>query len=164
MTAGRKSSVNKTDWNTPPKILSKILNFWKYIDLDPCSNEYSLVNANTKFFLEDDGLCQDWNKYSTIFINPPYGRGIYSWIYKASLTNSEIIMLIPVATNTKHFKELVFNKFNNICFLSDTRLKFYNQGKEDKKGAPMACCLIYKGTQSKQFKSVFESLGKTISL
>ena len=56
--------------------------------------------------------------------------------------------------STKYFKELVFKHFDMICFLSDTRLKFYNNGVEDKKGAPMACCLIYKGINKNKFNQI----------
>lgn len=43
------------------------------INLDPCSNEYSVVNAETEYRLpEHDGLKESWN-YPNIFVNPPYG-------------------------------------------------------------------------------------------
>ena len=59
--------------------------------------------------------------------------------------NSGIIALIPVATNTSHWKQYIFGKATGICFLSDTRLKFRINGNEDNKGSPVACCMIYWG-------------------
>lgn len=76
----------------------------------------------------------------------------------------EVIFLIPVATNTRHFKEIIFKKYNAICFLSDTRLRFYNQGFEDKKGAPMACCLCHKGHRVNKFVEKFSQFGKVFSM
>jgi hypothetical protein len=169
MSAGRKNTITKKDWNTPPKYITPITNFFGKIELDPCSNNYSLVNAATSFiFPSVDGLKEEWN-HKTVFVNPPYGRNgetsLYDWLKKSVLSfekyKSEIILLIPVATNTKHFKELVFKKCHAICFLEDTRLKFYNNGIEDKKGAPMACCLIYIGNRKDKFKKDFEIYGKT---
>jgi len=75
MIAGRKHITDKKDWNTPPKYVQIINKFFNNnIELDPCSNEYSFINAKTKFiFPEKNGLNEIWN-YKTIFVNPPYGR------------------------------------------------------------------------------------------
>ena len=82
------------------------------IELDPCSNEFSIVKSNIKFTLPmNDGLLSEWN-FKTIFVNPPYGadreRGttIKDWLRKCAdahkIYGSEILALIPVATNTSH--------------------------------------------------------------
>ena len=167
MTAGRIVNAEKKDWNTPPKYTIPITEFFGRIDLDPCSNTTSLIQANTRFiYPSKDGLVDEW-KASTVFVNPPYGRSngtsLYDWLLKSvneyEKYNFEVIFLIPVATNTRHFKEIVFKEYDAICFLSDTRLKFYNNGVEDKKGAPMACCLCYKGHRRLEFKNKFDEYG-----
>ena len=171
MSAGRKNNADKKDWNTPPKYITPITEFFGgKIDLDPCSNENSMVNAEKEFIYPyQNGLTDKWEG-KTIFVNPPYGRDkgntLYDWLDKSikCLPESEIIFLIPVATNTKHFKEIIFKQYNMICFLSDTRLKFYNGGNEDKKGAPMACCLCYKGNRLDEFKQIFEPYGKIFKI
>lgn len=169
MSAGRKNNTTKRDWNTPPKYIKPIKEFFGgSIELDPCSNEHSLVDAETSFMYPDkNGLVEKWD-YRTVFVNPPYGRGngssLYDWLEKSLECKWEIIFLIPVATNTKHFKEIIFKKYNAICFLNDTRLRFYNQGVEDKKGAPMACCLCYKGYRTNKFIQKFSQFGKTFSM
>ena len=127
------------------------------IELDPCSNSESIVRA--KIELTENGLLYDWEKHSTIFVNPPYGKGIYGWLEKCHNTESEIIALIPVATNTRHWKNFVFNA-NAICFLGDTRLKFLINGSTDNKGASMACCLVYWGDRTKEFIAAFSRYGK----
>ena len=102
-------------------------------------------------------------------MNPPYGRNpenktsLLDWIEKAANSQSEIIMLIPVATNTRHFYK-IFDSAAAICFLKDSRLKFWMEGKEDPKGAPMACCLIYWGLKRDRFKEYFEELGRVVFL
>ena len=168
MSAGRKSNADKKDWNTPPKYIEPIKKFFGgKIGLDPCSNEFSLVGAEENFiYPQKDGLKESWAA-NTIFVNPPYGRSegtsLYSWFQKAVQEYSadkEIIFLVPVATNTKHFKDIVFKKLAAICFLEDTRLRFWNQGVEDKKGAPMACCLCYLGGRADAFDLEFNRYGK----
>lgn len=169
MSAGRKNNTTKKDWNTPPKYVEPIKDFFGgIIELDPCSNKYSLVGAKTNFIYPDkNGLIEKWD-YRTIFVNPPYGRqngsSLYDWLEKSLECKWEVIFLIPVATNTKHFKEIIFKRYNAICFLNDTRLRFYNQGIEDKKGAPMACCLCYKGFRVKKFIEKFSEFGKVFSI
>ncbi len=169
MSAGRKINSTKKDWQTPPKYIEAILKVWDFIYLDPCSNETSLVPALEKFTLPKDGLNEEWDARTT-YINPPYGRdsergtSIYDWVKKGVETykkyNNELIYLIPSAPNTRHFKQFIFKEFVALCFLEDTRLKFYNNGIEDKKGAPMACCMCYLGRPYKKFKDVFDEYGK----
>ena len=168
MTAGRKNISEKKDWNTPPKYVKLIEEFFGEIELDPCSNDGSMINANIKYILPTNGLLESWD-YKKIFINPPYGRdvenktSIYDWIKKgvdANKNGSELLYLIPVATNTRHFKDLIFKNACGICFLGDTRLKFWSEGKEDKKGAPMSCCMIYFGKDYNKFENIFGNSGK----
>jgi len=172
MSAGRKHISEKKDWNTPPKYVKLVNEMFGQIDLDPCSNETSIIDANIKYILPTNGLVESWD-YKQIFVNPPYGRNvvnktsIYNWIemgVKTSKLGNELLYLIPVATNTKHFKELIFKNANGICFLEDTRLKFWDNGIEDKKGAPMACCMVYFGSKYDKFSEIFGSVGKCFKI
>lgn len=168
MSAGRKNNSPTKHWNTPPKIISAVKKFWNdEIALDPCSNEHSLVGAKKEHILPVDGLKELWAEKT--FVNPPYGRNpenktsLLDWTNKAINSPPEIIMLIPVATNTRHFYK-IFETAQSICFLKDSRLKFCIEGREDKKGAPMACCLVYWGLKKEKFKETFEELGKVVLL
>lgn len=169
MTAGRTNTNQQSmSWCTPPKYAVPLVSFFGGIDLDPCSNEFSIIEAKTKYILPDDGLVLSWN-YPKIFVNPPYGTdkerktSIKNWLAKCAEAhekyNSEVVALIPVATNTKHWKDSIFGKASCICFLYDTRLKFMLNGQEDTKGAPMACCLVYWGVRVNRFMTVFSSFG-----
>lgn len=175
MTAGRKVNTSSQSWCTPPKYIEAIKSFWGgVIELDPCSNDYSMVGAKTEFRLPDtDGLMSDWD-YNTIYVNPPYGadraRGttIKNWLAKCAFShekfNSDVIALIPVATNTSHWKKYIFGAANAICFLADTRLRFYVDGYEHEKGAPMACCLVYWGNHVTKFIAHFSKYGASIDI
>ena len=63
MTAGRHVNTQSQSWCTPPKYVNAIKRFWNgIIHLDPCSNEHSIVHAETEFRLpEHDGLKEEWN-------------------------------------------------------------------------------------------------------
>ena len=107
--------------------------------------------------------------YKTIYINPPYGAdrerhtSIKDWLKKCAEAhedfNSEILALIPVATNTSHWKKYIFGRAAAICFLYDTRLKFLIGGSLENKGAPMACCMVYWGPQIEKFRIIFSKFG-----
>ncbi|HCL00306.1 MAG TPA: N-6 DNA methylase [Candidatus Marinimicrobia bacterium] len=175
MSAGRTVNSQSQSWGTPLKYVKAIKRFFSgSIALDPCSNEYSIVHAETEFMLpKNDGLREDWN-YPTIYMNPPYGadreRGttIKNWLAKCSLTHrkygSEILALVPVATNTGHWKQSVFGQAKAICFLYDTRLKFTENGSGAGKGAPMACAMIYWGRNYEKFYDIFIEYGAVVDL
>lgn len=175
MTAGRHVNTLSQSWCTPPKYVNAIKRFWKgSIALDPCSNKYSVVNAEVEYCLpEHDGLKEDW-KFPTIYVNPPYGadrdRGttIKDWLVKCANTHcnfgSEVIALVPVATNTSHWKQCVFGVADAICFLYDTRLRFLENGFDTGKGAPMACCLIYWGDNLDEFQTQFMQYGAVVNI
>ncbi len=175
MSAGRKVNSQSQSWGTPIKYINAIKRvFGGAIALDPCSNEYSIVQADTEFMLpQNDGLREDWN-YPTIYMNPPYGadrtRGttIKNWLAKCVLSHkkygSEILALVPVATNTGHWKQSVFGQARALCFLYDTRLKFLENGSGAGKGAPMACAMIYWGKDYDKFYDIFIEYGAVIDL
>lgn len=175
MSAGRKVNSQSQDWSTPEKYVEAVKEFFGgQIDLDPCSNKFSIVNAEVEYLLpKNDGLKDSWN-FKRIFVNPPYGldrkkgTGIKNWLYRCALAHknfgSEVLALVPVATNTGHWKKYVFGKARSVCFLYDTRLKFLVNGENGGKGAPMSCAMIYWGTDHARFVSVFKRFGAVLNL
>jgi len=175
MSAGRKINTLSQHWCTPQKYVEAVKEmFNNNIELDPCSNAFSVVNANVEYILpENDGLSETWN-FRTIYVNPPYGADrrkgttIKNWLKKCVEAHkrygSEVLALIPVATNTAHWKYYIFGEATSICFLYDTRLKFIINGNDDNKGAPMACCMVYWGDNISKFQSIFFKFGAVVNI
>lgn len=175
MSAGRKVNTYSQSWGTPEKYVRAVKDFFGgKIDLDPCSNEFSIVNAEHEFMLpKHDGLKEKWN-YKTIYVNPPYGlnkengTSIKNWLAKCASTfeeyGSEILALVPVAPNTTHWKKYVFTRACGICFLYDTRLRFLENGIDKGKGAPMSCAMIYWGNDYDRFMKVFIEFGAVVNI
>lgn len=173
--AGRSVNSQSHHWCTPPKYVMAVKRvFGGEIELDPCSNNESVVHAKHEFMLpEVDGLVQEWN-YKSIYVNPPYGadraRGttIRNWLAKCAFSRaayrSQIIALVPVATNTSHWKRHIFGVADAVCFLFDTRLRFLVNGNTDNKGAPMACAMVYWGDDFASFENVFKNYGAVLDL
>ncbi len=175
MTAGRTVNSQSVDWCTPVKYVDAVRTvFHGRVSLDPCSNDWSIVGAETEFSLpEQDGLKESWD-YPTIYVNPPYGsdreRGttIKHWLRKCAQAHkyygSEVLALIPVATNTSHWKEYIWGRATAVCFLYDTRLRFLVEGKDEGKGAPMACAMVYWNKDIETFFEVFNDFGAVVDL
>ena len=175
MSAGRNINTLSQSWGTPHKYVKAVKEvFGGYIDLDPCSNEFSVVNAKVEYRLpKQDGLKETWN-YPTIYVNPPYGidkvRGttIKNWLAKCAnaheVYGSEVLALVPIAANTSHWKKFVFTKAKAICFLYDTRLRFLENGHDTGKGAPMACAMVYWGDNYQNFYDIFIQHGAVVDI
>ncbi|HZK82763.1 MAG TPA: DNA N-6-adenine-methyltransferase [Humisphaera sp.] len=175
MSAGRSIISISQTWCTPQKYVRAVREvFGGAIALDPCSNEHSIVRAEVEYRLpERDGLHGGWN-YPTIYVNPPYGadrqRGttIKDWLRRCANARekhgSEVLALVPVATNTKHWKHYVFGAADAVCFLYDTRLRFLVDGKDGGKGAPMSCAMVYWGTSVPHFENIFLRHGAVLDL
>jgi hypothetical protein len=77
---------------------------------------------------------------------------------------AEVLALVPVATNTSHWKNYVWGKATAVCFLYDTRLRFLVQGRDAGKGAPMSCAMVYWGKHFDRFCDVFLEFGAVVDL
>lgn len=173
MTAGRHVRSCSQDWGTPQFYVDAVRKALGRIDLDPCSNRYSIVNATVEYMPPADGLDMSWD-YATIYVNPPYGmngkygRRIADWLDRCAAAHedhgAEVIALVPVATNTSHWKTSVFGRAAAVCFLYDTRLKFLVNGKQGGKGAPMSCAMVYWGSRFGRFSDVFMEYGAVMDL
>lgn len=175
MTAGRTLNTLSQEWGTPAKYVDAVRDFFGgSIDLDPCSNDCSIVHATVEYKLPyHDGLIESWN-FPRIYVNPPYGldkeRGtsIKKWLARCATAHqefrSEVLALVPVATNTGHWKKFVFGNAAAVCFLYDTRLKFLVGGRDGGKGAPMSCAMIYWGRNYDRFLSTFDRFGAVTDL
>ena len=176
MTAGRSNVHSLSQgWCTPPKYVRAIHDFFGgSVALDPCSNRHSIVGAAVEYSLPAaDGLVESW-VYPTIFVNPPYGRDretrttIRDWLRRCAESNArhgaEVLALVPVATNTRHWKAFVFGAATAVSFLYDTRLRFLENGKDEGKGAPMSCAMVYWGERYERFETTFLCFGAVVDL
>lgn len=174
MTAGRHPVSSTKEWCTPPHVVESVRAvFGGSIALDPCANSHAFVQADMEYHLPDkDGLVESWD-FPTIYVNPPYGsdatRGtrIAHWFERmaeAARRGSEVIALVPVATNTAHWKRYVYPIASAVCFVYVPRLRFYIGGREDRKGAPMSCAVIYYGHQPEVFARHFSQHGAVVPL
>ena len=63
MTAGREAISDNKEWGTPAHYVDAVKEvFGGEIDLDPCSNRFSIVKAKIEYILpKNDGLKDSWD-------------------------------------------------------------------------------------------------------
>lgn len=162
------TSSKNENWCTPQSFLDKVYQFGD-IELDPCSNIYSIVDAKKAVLPPEDGLQVSWSTDNGIvFANPPYGRKVKHWVQKAMLEHvlhrNDIIMLIPARVDTKWFQEVIFPTASAICFWKG-RIKFVD-GTDPSMNNPATfpSAVVYWGQNPARFLSIFQESGHTVVL
>ena len=118
--------VSQTDDWATPRAFFDVLNDRYAFELDAAASQSNYL-APEWFGLDHpdmtrrDGLAGHW--VGKTWVNPPYGRGIYDWVKKASQHDNLVVMLLPSRTDTKWFHEFLNNA--HIEFIKG-RLKFGN--------------------------------------
>ena len=145
------------DWSTPQAFYDRLN--WRFgpFTLDPAATADS--TKCTKFYTEEeDGLLQSWAGH-TVFVNPPYGRGIDKWIEKAyneSLNdNTKVVMLVPARPDTKYWHKYIMMA-SEVHFIRG-RLKF---GDSDNSAPFPSAVVVFEGGWS----YVYENRPKIFSM
>ena len=138
----------KMDWCTPDSVF------------DPLDKEFGFnldaaaTTENSKcgkcITPEEDALTVCWKTRSrggSVWLNPPYGRGLGDWFQKASEESEKgctVVMLLPARTDTKYWHEYVFkNELGELkdgveCRFLKGRIKFIGA----QNGAPFPSAII----------------------
>ncbi|MGF9711647.1 phage N-6-adenine-methyltransferase [Paenibacillus naphthalenovorans] len=133
---------SKTDlWATPQAFFNELDAEFNFT-LDPCSNGENAKCA--KYFTKsDDGLTQEWAPH-VVFMNPPYGREIGTWMRKAyeeSKRGATVVCLVPARTDTRWFHDYVYGVADEIRFVKG-RLKF---GDAESSAPFPSMVVVYRG-------------------
>lgn len=130
---------NNDHWATPKWLYDKLNEEFNF-DFDPCP-----------LYADFDGLVVDWGKSN--YINPPYNRidkpKFIQKAYEEWLKGKTCVLLIPTATGTKQFHDLILPNAE-VRFLKgrvafegfNTKGEFTskNKGKHD------SMIVVFKGT------------------
>lgn len=151
-------SSARSQWNTPPEIIQLTLRLFDgVIDLDPCSDaegDKANVPARIHYTEGTDGLTRPW--IGRVYMNPPYGRVIATWVrkfilnYKLGIT-TEGIILVPARTDTAWFRLL---RDFPVCFIKG-RLRFSGMDNS----APFPSAVFYAGPRIGEFANIFGEIG-----
>lgn len=120
-------STATAEWATPQCLFERLADRFGPFDLDPCASAENAKSARY-FTIDQDGLSQPWQ--GRVFMNPPYGRGIGSWLRKAhesSLSGALVVCLVPARTDTAWWHDHAMK--GEIEFVRG-RLKFGRSNKD----------------------------------
>jgi hypothetical protein len=128
-------------WLTPPDIVEALGPF----DLDPCgAPDHVLARVTYLQENNEDGLQALW--FGRVFLNPPYGRVMRSWVERL-VEHGTGTALIPVAAGTKLWQEVVFREASTIHFYRH-RIKFIQRdGGENGMVSPQASAIVAFGDE-----------------
>lgn len=134
-------SSNSNEWATPQPFFDA-LNAEFGFTLDAAA---TAENAKCeRYYSEaDNAILQDW--VGTVWLNPPYGRGIGKWIRKAWESSQEgatVVVLMPVRSDTPYWHDQVMRASE--VRLVRGRLRFTGGPKENSQShnAPFPCCVV----------------------
>lgn len=149
------SSVDD-EWLTPSSVVSRVEEVLGEISLDPCAASHAspAVPAEARFTEAEDGLAHAWS--GTVYMNPPYGRGIDRWVEKLveeyeDGAVSKAVALLPARTDTRWFRRL---RPYPRCFLHG-RLTFSGHDNS----APFPSMTVFLGRRPEKFIDVFSAVG-----
>ena len=135
-------SSEKHDWETP-EWLFNVLDEEFAFSLDAAASCDTAKCCNY-FTPTMDSLGLDWGDYGdTVWLNPPYGRGVEAWIKKAyeeSRKGPTVVVLIFSRTDTKWWHSFAM-KAAEIRFVKG-RLTFLQNGKPAPHPAPAPSCIL----------------------
>jgi hypothetical protein len=144
------------EWLSPPVILTRVVQLFTTIDLDPASNSHTTphVPARTHYTKEDDGLMQPW--FGRVYLNPPYSGETPVWVDRLCYHwhrrhIREALALLPVRTDAQWFSRL--RPFPR-CFIWG-RLSF----SQSRFTAPFPSMVVYVGYRPRAFTRVFRDIG-----
>jgi phage N-6-adenine-methyltransferase len=132
------------EWGTPQELFSDLDDIFQF-DLDAAANEHNhkcekWLGPNSS--IAEDALSEEVKWEGTIFLNPPYGRGIRRWTekaYKSSLENgATVVCVLPARTDTQWFETCWKASF--VCFVKG-RLRFEGASAP----APFPSCIVVFG-------------------
>jgi site-specific DNA-methyltransferase (adenine-specific) len=146
-------SSSKTEWETPEELYMELDEEFDFL-LDPCATKW---NSKCLFYIDEEqnGLTTCWYSYIndrslnnlkfSVFVNPPYGRGLTEkWVMKAWLESKQhgltVVMLLPSRTDQWWFREICL-KYGEVRFLPK-RVKFIGASS----GAPFpSIVVVFRG-------------------
>ena len=136
-------------WETPIELLEALYRVFKRFDLDPCAPRKSRtrVKARVHFTEDDDGLALPW--HGTVFVNPPYGRGLAAWVAKARREVEErrartVVALLPARPDTAYWHDHVAGRA--VVYFLRGRLRF--SGSEQSAPFPSALAVWGAGHEA----------------
>ena len=159
-------------WCTPREILDLAVEQFGAIDLDPCYDPASIVNASTRYDIRagQDGLALPWPAGAKVWCNPPYARGeVKRWAAKAAehvQGGGEVLFLINVQTGSQYWRDVIWPHVDALCFAAP-RVHFFRAEGGSEETATLNLCdsvICYFGSDVQTFARVWSKRGTIVTV
>lgn len=165
-----KHSCESSEWYTPASIMEYVRRVLGVIDLDPCTTPQAneVVKARKIYCAEDDGLSQDWSGASTVYVNPPSGKGeLIKWWLKAleyyfTADGDAIFMLYNIQqlqTLQNQTGYEVHHPLDFVVCILQKRIAYTAPDGSRRSAPPHASAVVYLGAKEHEFVEHFSELG-----
>ena len=124
-------SSEKMDWETPQALFDALDDEFSFV-LDAAASEDN-TKCSRFFDASSDGLVHEWahwvDREHSVFVNPPYGRGIVEWMQKCAEEGEfcRVVALVFARTDTRWFHKWVAPWASEVRFIKG-RIKFKREG------------------------------------
>jgi DNA N-6-adenine-methyltransferase (Dam) len=150
--------ITSDEWCSPRSVATPLYHFWGEADLDPCSNDRSVIRSRRA--LASGGLVLPWD--GTTYANWPYSQND-AWTSKAlhemkAGRVEELVILCMTATSTVWWKRLMISAKRNPRVHLTKRLKFLGPGGKPVDSSRFEPALIYYGPRATRFDQHFSHL------
>ena len=150
-TTGNSSAYH--GWETPADLIAALESVFGRFDLDPCAASADAgrarVKARVRLTVQEDGLAVPWR--GRVFVNPPYGRQLGTWVAKCASEaagGAVVIGLVPARTDTRWWHLHVAGAAD--VFMLRGRLRFGDGAMP----APFPSAVVVWGASAKQASQV----------
>jgi phage N-6-adenine-methyltransferase len=156
-------STGNEEWHTPARYVQLVCDVLVKIDLDPASNDIAnrTVGATRWFTREDNALDKEWHGPS-VFMNPPYSRGVISRFVDKLLEErhadrvEQAIVLTHNFCDARWWHKLV-HASEAVCF-TNRRIRFESP-TGDHSQPTQGQTFFYLGIHLDRFREVFSQIG-----
>lgn len=155
-----------TQWFTPPEILDPVRELFGGIDLDPCTIESNPTEANNWFTEDEDGLGAEWHYCDNAFVNPPYGKALYTWIEKVvteAASGMKIVLLVSASSRWDQAKwQRIYSPQLTTFVMPRGRVKFLDENGVQQKSPPYPSVLYCYNIDPADVAKAFGHLGTVV--
>lgn len=133
---GKHDTPTSDDRCTPPNVLACVSDFWPGgIDLDPCSNPWSLVQSRRAWTKRDDALAKRWDEHlprgGTLWLNPPFSNPspfVSRMVLALHDVNGEGLLLVRHDSTTEWWQAIEHHA-DALCLVRE-RVRFRLAGED----------------------------------
>lgn len=165
-TEGTGETMSTDEWCSPLEVAVPLFHFWGYADVDPCSNDRSVIRAHHRYTW--GGLTLPWGSGALpglgdqAYANWPYSQNA-PWASKARqemrIGNvAELVVLCMYAASTQWWQDLMLKPRRNPRVLATKRLKFLGPDSKPVDSSRFEPALIYYGKRVAAFDREFKSI------